>query len=76
MHLILRYSNGKRVDALLLNIGPETMRAAVRDRNETLEFQRIGDQWIGEDGEPVDIEAMIAAETAVMPRARAAGFAQ
>jgi hypothetical protein len=73
MHLILRYPNGKRVDALLLTVGPESMRAAVRERNETLEFQRIGDYWLGEKGERVAIEAMIAAETEAAPRSLTAG---
>jgi hypothetical protein len=73
MHLILLYPNGKRVDALLLTVGPETMRAAVRERNETLEFQRIGDYWLGEKGEKIAIEAMIATETQAAPRTRTAG---
>ena len=72
MHLILCYSDGRRIDALLLTIGPDSMRAAVHERNETLEFQRIGDYWLGEKGEQVAIEAMIAAEIAA-PRAMRAG---
>jgi hypothetical protein len=72
MHLILRYPDGRRIDALLLTLGPESMRATVHERNETLEFQRIGDYWLGEKGERIAIEAMIAAETGA-PRARAAG---
>jgi hypothetical protein len=74
MHLILRYPNGRRVDAILLTIGPESMRAAVRERNETLEFLRIGDCWLGEKGERITIDAMIATEAAA-PRTRAAGQA-
>jgi hypothetical protein len=49
------------------------MRAAVRERNETLEFQRIGDHWLTERGERVSIDAMFAIDTAAAPRARAAG---
>jgi hypothetical protein len=72
MHMILCYPNGRRVDALLLTIGSESMRAAVRERNETLEFQRIGDHWLTEGGERVSIDAMFAIDTAATPRARAA----
>jgi hypothetical protein len=70
--MILRYPDGRRIDALLLTIGPDSMRAAVHERNETLELQRLGDYWLGEKGERVAIEAMIAVETA-LPRARTAG---
>lgn len=73
MHLILCYPNGRRVEALALTIGPESLRAAVRDRNETLEFLRIGDYLLGETGERIAIEAIIAAETASEGRTRTAG---
>jgi hypothetical protein len=73
MHLILRYSNGRRVDALLLTIGPESLRAAVRERNETLEFLRIGDYLLGEAGERIAIDAIIAAESVSGCRTRSAG---
>ena len=73
MHLILYYPNGRRVEALLLTIGPESVRAVVRERNETLEFQRIGDYLLGESGERIAIDAMIAAETAAGGRTRTAG---
>jgi hypothetical protein len=75
MHLILRYPNGRRVDALLLTIGPESMRAAVHERNETLEFLRVGEWWLGEKGERIAIEAMISAQTTSAPRTLAAGRA-
>ena len=74
MHLILYYPNGQRVDALALTLGPDSIRAVVRGRNETLEFQRIEDYLLGENGERIAIEAIIAAETAAVGRrTRAAG---
>jgi hypothetical protein len=74
MHMILRFPNGRRMDALVLTIGPDSMRAAVRERNETLEFQRIGDYLLGESGERIAIEAMIAIEASA-PLTRTAGHA-
>ncbi len=73
MHMILRYPNGRRVDALLLTISPESMRAAVHERNETLEFQKLGDFWLTEKGERISIEAMIAAEVGQPARTLSAG---
>ena len=60
MHLILRYPNGKRADALLLSSGDGIMRVVVRDWNETLEFRLVSKLWTGETGEHVCIEAMLA----------------
>jgi hypothetical protein len=59
MHLILRYPNGRRVDALLLRREDTQMRIILRGRNETLELQFIGGSWFTEDGERVSIEAIL-----------------
>ena len=73
MHLILQYPDGRRLDALVLTLGPESIRAVVRERNETLEFQRIGDYLLGEAGERITIEAMIATDVASTVKTRTAG---
>ncbi len=59
MHLILRYPNGRRVEALVLLRGERVMRVAVRGRNETLEFRLVSNRWISEDGQRVSIEAVL-----------------
>jgi len=59
MHLILRYMNGQRADALLLSSGNGVMRVVVRGKNETLEFKLASQLWTGEDGERVCIEAIM-----------------
>ena len=59
MHLILRYPNGRRVDALLLRREDSQMRIVVRGRNETLELHFTGGSWFTEDGERVSIEAIL-----------------
>jgi hypothetical protein len=66
MHLILRYTNGHRADALLLTMTPDTMRVVLHRRNDTVEYRRISDRWAGDDGSRVSIEAMLAA-AAVRP---------
>lgn len=62
MHLILRYSNGRRLDALLLSLREDSMRIAVHGRNETLELEFVYDRWISEEGQRVSIEAILMAE--------------
>jgi hypothetical protein len=59
MHMILRYPNGKRLDALVLSMGGDAMRIAVRGRNETMELEFVYDRWISEDGQRVSIEAIL-----------------
>jgi hypothetical protein len=61
MHLILRYSNGRRAEALLLSMTSETMRVILHRRDETLEFRLVAGRWIGDDGTRVSVEAMIPA---------------
>ena len=60
MHLILRYRNGRRADALLVTRGATGMRVILRGRNETLELKHILGNWLTEYGERVSIEAIIA----------------
>ena len=59
MHMILRYPNGKRVEALLLCREPDRMRIMVHGRNDTLELALIRERWVDDDGEKVSIEAMV-----------------
>lgn len=71
MHIILRYPNGRRVDALLLSREPERLRMALHRRNDTLELRLIRERWVDDDGQKVSIEAMVAHRPAV--RCRTAG---
>jgi hypothetical protein len=60
MRLILRYSNGKRTEALLLSRSAGAMRVTVPGRSDTLEFRGAGEHWTDEVGRRVSIEAMLA----------------
>jgi hypothetical protein len=60
MHMILSYETGKRTEGILLAVSPGRMRVVVRERNDTVELSLIGDRWISEDGDHVEIESLIA----------------
>jgi hypothetical protein len=57
--MILRYPNGKRVEALLLCRERDRMRVMVHGRNDTLELKLIRDRWVDDDGQKVSIEAIV-----------------
>jgi len=59
MHLILRYPNGRRVDALLLMRTDTLMRVILRGQNETLELKKVKGSWVAEDQQRVAIEAIL-----------------
>jgi hypothetical protein len=61
MHLILRYANGRRTDALLLRMTETAMRLVLHGRDETVEYYYLDDRWVGDDGSRVSIEAMVPA---------------
>lgn len=61
MHLILRYANGRRADALLLMLSADRMRLILHECNETLEYYRMSDRWVSEDGMRISIEAIVPA---------------
>jgi hypothetical protein len=61
MHVILRYANGHRADALLLTMTLDAMRVVLHGSEETIEFHLVGGRWVGDDGTNVSIEAMLPA---------------
>ena len=61
MHLILRYANGQRAEALLLTMTANAMRVVLHCWNETVEYRRVSGRWVGDDGTKVSIEAMLPA---------------
>jgi hypothetical protein len=61
MHMILRYPDGRRVDAVLLSEEPGRLRVAIHGRNDTLELRLVRERWVDDDGQKVSIEAIVAA---------------
>ena len=78
MHMILRYSTGRRVDAVLLAGSGTRLRLAVPYLNETIELRLEEGEWFSEQGNVVEIESMVwdgqtALPQAGAPRVRTAG---
>jgi hypothetical protein len=68
VRIILRYQDGQRIEAVLLAANREQMRVAIDSADDTATFIRSYDCWHGENGEVVEIEALIALEgTEVSP---------
>jgi hypothetical protein len=61
MHLILRYANGHRAEALLLTMTAEAMRVVRHRSNDTVEYRNVAGRWVGDDGTRVSIDAMFPA---------------
>ena len=70
MHLIIRFANGRRAEALLLTMTDDTLRVIMRAREETIEYRRVSDRWEGDDGSNVAIEALMPVMPAVAERPR------
>ena len=68
MYIVIVLPGGRQVDALLLSASPERLRALVRGRADTAEFQRIEGQWISERGERVELGALLAEDSADVAR--------
>jgi hypothetical protein len=54
--MTIRYSNGYTVDAILLAREGNSMRVAIRDLDETVEFFEINGVWLSQNCEPVEVE--------------------
>jgi hypothetical protein len=61
MYTILRYSNGHRVDGLMLSASCDLIRVILRRRRgDTAELRQVFGEWTGEDGSSVELESMLA----------------
>ena len=61
MHLIIRKLAGKRLDALVLAVGENRLRAVVPGHNDVLELRRNYGQWSCDLGD-IEVEAFISQE--------------
>jgi hypothetical protein len=64
MYIVIIVPGGRQVEALLLSASPERLRALIRGRADTAEFQLIEGQWISESGERVELGAILAEDSA------------
>jgi hypothetical protein len=70
MHLIIRKLNGKRLDALVLAVGENRLRAVVPGYKDVLELRRNYGLWSSDLGD-LEVEAMTSLEGIDMNRVRA-----
>jgi hypothetical protein len=64
MHTILQYSNGRRVDGIILSASQDIMRVIVKRCADTVELRRVSGVWTSEDGSPIEFEMLaIAGQT-------------
>jgi hypothetical protein len=54
--MTIQYSNGTKIEAILLSRDGERMRVAVDGSADAVEFTQRGDVWISDDCEPVRVE--------------------
>jgi hypothetical protein len=62
MQLTLLYSGGCRIDAVVLAANHDRIRIVIPNRRDTVELRLTGNQWTSEEGESVDIEAVVACD--------------
>ncbi|MBS1857893.1 MAG: hypothetical protein JST11_21170 [Acidobacteria bacterium] len=57
--LNIRYSNRKVLQGILLAIGDQKIRVAIKDSDDVAEYRLISNRWVSEDCEVVviDVEA-------------------
>ncbi|MGD0869768.1 MAG: hypothetical protein ABSB88_09475 [Bryobacteraceae bacterium] len=60
MQLTLLYPGSRRIDAVVLAADYGRMRIVIPNRRDTVELRLTGRQWTSEEGESVEIEAILA----------------
>ncbi len=62
MHTVLIFSGGRRVDALILSAWPDRLRVVMPGRSETAELRMVDGRWKFENGDRVEIGALMVCE--------------
>jgi hypothetical protein len=70
MHMMVVYENGSRADAVVLAVGENRMRVVLRGSRDTVELRLLKEQWMTEEGDAIDIEALVAGERIFWIRSR------
>lgn len=71
MYILLRLSNGRLMEGVLLALEENRMRVAVRGNSETIDFQFAGSCWLGDNGDSVQIESIVTPGRTELPRVTA-----
>ena len=59
MHLTISFSDGRRVDAVVLAVSADRMRISIPGIDDATELRATQGAWFTETGEPVEIESII-----------------
>ena len=59
MRMVIRYRSGLRAQGVFLAAGRDCMRVAVESQRDTVEFNCVHGAYYAENGETVEIEAMM-----------------
>lgn len=59
MGAVLQYENGLRVYALLLAASDHKLRVAISSERDSIELLKVGNSWMTERGEVVEIESLM-----------------
>jgi hypothetical protein len=54
--MTIRYSDGKTIEGIAFARTAETMRVAMKDCDDIVEFTNVHGTWVSEDCEPVTIQ--------------------
>jgi hypothetical protein len=54
--MIVRVANGRKRAAVILALSGHTMRVALKDTDDVMEYKLVDQTWISEDCEPVTFE--------------------
>jgi hypothetical protein len=65
MQFTLLYPGSRRIDAVVLQANHDRMRIVIPNRRDTVELRLTGNRWTSEEGEPVEIEAVVACDWTV-----------
>jgi hypothetical protein len=62
MLMTIRYQNGLRMETVVLAADSERMRVVIDSQRDTMELHKAGECWYTEDGEEIEVEALIPLE--------------
>ena len=73
MEAIIRYLDGRRVEAAVLTFGTHCMRVAPRGQDDAVELSFSYGQWTDEEGEIVEFDSLLAGDACPVVMARGSG---
>ncbi len=68
MHLVIVDGSGTRIEAIALAVGTNRLRVAIRGNDDAMDLSLAFGQWTSENGEYVEIAAVMTDGQIDMPR--------